>query len=295
MATETPLSGGNLGTVQETYGGKSLNRVVTIGAAIFGCGLMVALLIRWFRPDYPVLATFALGVGVVMALVYLTMNLEAALAKVEVCEGGVRLVRHDVATEVPWDRILKVKVGAFTKVRGGPVEHVVIQTTDGKDIEFRYGFWSAVGGASRFATSVRRFVEDVEEDLDFIRPRERPAMPGGQETVFGVWFGAVWFPCFLGIFVGMTFALRADGPVWEIWAGRAVVALFCWLVSSLSAGFAFHELRRRGEWLPPGATRSAWLAAAAYAAFMLLMASAVVAGFLVCLELIFGSQGRTNG
>jgi hypothetical protein len=93
----------------------------------------------------------------------------------------------------------------------------------------------------------------------------------------------------------MVFALRADGPAWETWAGRAVVTLFWWLVAFLSAAEAFLELRRRGEWVPPGATRRPWLAAVAYATVMLLAASAVIAGFVVCLELVFGTQGRTHG
>ena len=288
MATETSLPGGNLGRVLETYGGKSLKRIVTVGTAVFSFGLTGALLIHMFRPDYPVLAIVLFFAGLVIALVYVRMNFEAALAKVEVCEGGLRLLHRDRATELPWDRILKVQVGAYTKVRGGPVEHVVICTTEGQEIELLFGFWGAVGGASPFATTMGRFVEEVEEDVDFVRPSERPAMPGGQETVFGVWFGAVWPACFLGIFVGMTFALRAEGPAWETWAARTVVTLFCWLMSFLAAGFSFRELRRREEWLPPGTTRWPWLAAAAYAAVMLLVASAVVAGFVACLEFIFG-------
>jgi hypothetical protein len=52
MATEHSLSAGNLGTVLETYGGKSLKRLVAVGAAIFGCALTVMILIRAFRPDY---------------------------------------------------------------------------------------------------------------------------------------------------------------------------------------------------------------------------------------------------
>ena len=62
----------------------------------------------------------------------------------------------------------KVKVGEFTNVPGGPVEHLVIRTTDGKDIGFRYGFWLAVGGTSRFAIIVQRFVKDVEDDVEFV-------------------------------------------------------------------------------------------------------------------------------
>jgi hypothetical protein len=41
------------------------------------------------------------------------------------------------------------------------------RTTDGKDIEIPFYFWSAVG-TERIATIVRRFVEDVEVDVDFI-------------------------------------------------------------------------------------------------------------------------------
>ena len=46
------LSAGNLGTVLESYGGKSLKRIVGVGVAIFGCALTVTILIRVFRPDY---------------------------------------------------------------------------------------------------------------------------------------------------------------------------------------------------------------------------------------------------
>jgi hypothetical protein len=169
--------------VLETYGGKSMKRVVSVGAAIFGCGLTASILIRVFRPDFVALALVALAAGVVIALAYLTINLDAALGKVEVCEGGLRLVRRAGVgwnlkryvdywsgvriIELPWDRILKVKVGKFRKFRAPDPKHVVIRTTDGKDIEFPFHFWSAVG-TERFATTVQRFVADVEVDVDFI-------------------------------------------------------------------------------------------------------------------------------
>jgi hypothetical protein len=85
--------------------------------------------------------------------------------KFEVCEGGVRLLRRDGSTELPWDRILEVKVGKFKKAKGGP-ERVVIRTTDGNDIDFPYHFWPSVG-TERLATTMHRFVEDVEDDVDF--------------------------------------------------------------------------------------------------------------------------------
>ena len=81
----------------------------------------------------------------------------------------------DGAADLPWDRILKVKVGQFKKSKGWP-EHVVIRTTDGNDIEFpefRYGFWAALG-TERFATTIQKFVGDVEVDVDFVRPRKKP-------------------------------------------------------------------------------------------------------------------------
>jgi hypothetical protein len=177
MATEKALSGANLGTVLETYGGKSLKRIVAVSAAVFGCGLTGAILIRSFWPDYPGPAAVVLGVCVAIALGYISTTWTAALAKVEVCEGGLRLLRYDRgATELPWDRILKVKVGQFRKLRRWP-EHVVIRATDGNDIEFPeflwYGFWAAVG-TERFATTVHRFVEDVEVDVDFLRRKKKP-------------------------------------------------------------------------------------------------------------------------
>ena len=177
MATEKSLSGANLGTVLETYGGKSLKRILTVGAAVFGCGLTAAILIRLLWPDYPGPAAVVLGVGAAIALGYVSTNWTSALAKVEVCAGGLRLLRRNGGTtELPWDRIRKVRVGQFRKLRAWP-EHVVIRTTDGNDIEFpeflRYGFWPAVG-TERFATTVHRFVEDVEVDVDFIRPKKKP-------------------------------------------------------------------------------------------------------------------------
>ena len=36
MATEKSLSGGNLGTVLDSYGGKLLKRILIVGAAIYG-------------------------------------------------------------------------------------------------------------------------------------------------------------------------------------------------------------------------------------------------------------------
>jgi len=162
--------------VLDSYGGKSLKPIVIVGAAIFGCVLTVMILIRAFLPDELglMLCVFVFGLGI--ALGYVSTNSPATLAKVEVCEGGLRLLRYDRgATELPWDGILKIKVGRFRKLRAWP-EHVVIRTTDGNDIEFpefgRYGSWSAVG-TERFATSVHRFIKDVEVDIDFVRP-EKP-------------------------------------------------------------------------------------------------------------------------
>jgi hypothetical protein len=69
--------------------------------------------------------------------------------------------------------------------------------------------------------------------------------------------------------------------------GRAFVALFWCLVGSLWSGASFRELRRRGQWVLPGATRHPWLAAAGYVPGMLLLATAVVVGLLACVETIF--------
>ena len=56
-------------------------------------------------------------------------------------------------------------MGRFRKSLGRP-EHVVFRTTDGTDVEIPFHFWGAVG-TERFATIVRRFVEEVEVDVDF--------------------------------------------------------------------------------------------------------------------------------
>lgn len=197
MATEKWPSGADLGPVLETYGGKSFKRIVAAAVTIFGCGLTTAILIRVFRPDQfgPIICAFVFGLGI--ALGYVSTNLDAALAKVEVCAGGLRLTRRaGVAwdlkgylagwsgmciVELPWDRILKVNVGRFRNIRWRPA-HVVIRTKDGKDIEFPFHFWSAVG-TERFATTVQRFVKDVDVDVDF-----------DLEFVSGLWRGVIAEP-----------------------------------------------------------------------------------------------------
>jgi hypothetical protein len=182
MATGHSPSAGNLGPVLEAYGGKSLKRIVAVGAAILGCGLTATTLIRMFRPDYLglMLCVFVVGLGI--ALGYMNTNWNAVHAKVEVCAGGVRLlVRGGVAwnrkghlsrwapgtVELPWDRILKVRVGKYRKVRGPPFDHVAIRTTDGNDSEIPFFFLSEAE-AQRFATIARGFVEAVEVDVDFV-------------------------------------------------------------------------------------------------------------------------------
>jgi hypothetical protein len=182
MATAQSLSGGNLGTVLETYGGKSRKRIVVVGAAIFGCVLTIDILIRVFRPDSLglMLCVFVFGLGI--ALGYMSTKWNAAHAKFEVCEGGVRLLVLKGVTwhkggylrpcvpeivELPWDRILKLKVGKYRKVRGPPLHHFVIRTTDGNDIETPF-FFLLEEETQRVATIARRFVEDVEVDVDFV-------------------------------------------------------------------------------------------------------------------------------
>jgi hypothetical protein len=106
----------------------------------------------------------------------------AAHARVEVCAGGVRLLVLGGVTwnkkgylsrwapgmvELSWGRILKAKVGKFRKVRGPPLDHVVIRATDGNDIEIPF-FFLAEAEIQCFATIVRRFVGDVEVDVDFV-------------------------------------------------------------------------------------------------------------------------------
>jgi hypothetical protein len=176
MATEPSLLAGNLGTVLATYGGKSLKRLVAIGGTIFGCALTALILIRVFWPGSLglTLCVFVFGFGI--ALGYMNVNWNATQAKLEVCEGGVRLLLLGGVTwegswapgkvELPWDRILKVKVGQFRKVKFTPLEHVVIRTTDGKDIEMPFYFLEAAE-TKRLTTIVRKFVEDVEVDVDF--------------------------------------------------------------------------------------------------------------------------------
>lgn len=182
MATEHSLSAGNLGMVLETYGGKSLKRTVGVGVAIFACALSVVILIRVFRPDYlgAMLCVYVFGLG--FALAYISMNWNAAHARIEVCEGGVRLLvlggtawnrKTQVSIwapriiELPWSRILKVKAGKYRKVRGPPHHHVVFRTTDGNDVEIPFFFMSEAE-TQRLVAILRRFVEDVEVDVDFV-------------------------------------------------------------------------------------------------------------------------------
>jgi hypothetical protein len=119
-------------------------------------------------------------------------------------------------------------------------------------------------------------------------------MPGGgpvirpNDTVETLWFGLVIEPIFGGLFVAVTFAGRADGPEWTVWALRALIALFFCSFGSVTAAMCFRELRRRGAWVPPGVARRPWLAPAAYVAAMLLVSSVVIVGFVACVELLFG-------
>jgi hypothetical protein len=106
------------------------------------------------------------------------------------------------------------------------------------------------------------------------------------DTEWSLWFGMAFEPFFGGLFIAVTFAGRSADPAWKLWAGRAVIALFFWGFGSATAFVMFRELRRRGKWVPPGLTRRPRLAAAAYAAAMLLAASVVFSGSVVCLELI---------
>jgi hypothetical protein len=165
MATEKSLTAGNLGTVLDTYGGKSLKRIIAVGVIVFGCGLIVGLFIRSFGPDYFGPGFVVVAVALVFAIAHVRLNWEAAFAKVEVCKRGVRLLYRDGVTELPWDRIRKIKVGYFRWVKGSP-EHVVFQTTDGNKVELLFGFWAAVGTV-RFTKIIRKFVEDVEERVEF--------------------------------------------------------------------------------------------------------------------------------
>lgn len=181
MATEQSLSGGNLGTVLETYGGRSRKRIVAVSVAIFGCALTAMMFIRVFRPDFLglMLCIYVFGLGI--ALGYMSTNWNATHARVEVCEGGVRLLvrggvirnkkgylsrRGSSQVELPWDRILKVKVGKFRKVRGPPFDHVVFRTTDGNDVEIPF-FFLVEAETQRIATIACRYVEDVEVGVDF--------------------------------------------------------------------------------------------------------------------------------
>src|SRR3954447_19918146 len=112
-------------------------------------------------PDYRGLAIFLGCVALLVAVAYVATNWKAVGTKVEVCAGGVREIRRDGTTELPWDQILKVEVGKVVlnhKLRW----NVVIRAAEVEDIELLYDFWDAVGGASRFASTVRKFVEDVE-------------------------------------------------------------------------------------------------------------------------------------
>jgi len=51
MATGHSPSAGNLGTIPETDGGRSLRRIFTVGVADSRCGLTATMLIRVVRPD----------------------------------------------------------------------------------------------------------------------------------------------------------------------------------------------------------------------------------------------------
>ena len=182
MATEYSRSAGNLGTVLETYGGKSRTRIVAVGAAICGCGLTATTLVRVFRPDHLglMLCVFVAGLGIALGLPEHELEcgprqgggLRGWSAAARPRRGGLEqeglpepLGARNRRAALGSD--LKVKVGKYRKVRGPPHDHVVIQTTDGSDVEIPF-FFLADAETRRFATSVRRFVRDVETDVDFV-------------------------------------------------------------------------------------------------------------------------------
>jgi hypothetical protein len=116
-------------------------------------------------------------------------------------------------------------------------------------------------------------------------------MPGGgpvirpNDTVGTLWFGLMFEPAYGGLFVAVTFAGRSDGPAWWDWAVRAFIALFFCSFGSVTAAMCFRELQRRGAWLPPGVARHPWLAPAGYVVLLLVVSTAVIVGFVACVEL----------
>lgn len=117
-------------------------------------------------------------------------------------------------------------------------------------------------------------------------------MPAGgpvvrpSDTVGTLWFGLAFEPAFGGLFVAITFSGESDGPAWQLWLLRAFIALFFCSVGTLTAIICFRAIRQRGGWLPPGVAKHPWLAPAGYVVLILVLSTAVLVGFITCVELL---------
>src|SRR5262245_46612376 len=153
-------SDADLGKVLQTFGGRSMASLLAVGGAIAAVGI-VAFGVALFVKDYREAAIATGCLILLIALGYVGTNLTAVGTKVEVCKGGVRVLRWRGMTELPWDQIVKIEVG---KVR---LEHklrwnVIIHPADGDAVELLHGFWDAAGGAMQFAKAAQAHVDDVE-------------------------------------------------------------------------------------------------------------------------------------
>ena len=120
------------------------------------------------------------------------------------------------------------------------------------------------------------------------RPR-----PVERETVEGLWATVVLVPLLLSCLVVATFLGKSAGPPWQNWAVRGAVALVALVFARAAVGDRVRELRRRGRWVPPGASRP-WLLAAA----LILAFGSAVAGLVFGVGSVvrqFGGAGPAPG
>jgi len=112
--------------------------------------------------------------------------------------------------------------------------------------------------------------------------------PIHQQTVGTLWLWTFVSPALAGAAIALTVRHTPGDQPWQAWLASGGAPVGFWLLGTVSTGFTFRELRRRGCWLPPGAGARPWLLAAAYSALVTLLAA------LLWLGLFAGAEGTRS-
>src|SRR5262245_47094405 len=109
--------------------------------------------------------------------------------------------------------------------------------------------------------------------------------PIDKQTVGTLWLWTFVCPALGGAAIALSVRHEPADPQGWLASGGAAVGF--WLLGSVSTGFSFRELRRRGCWLPPGAGAQPWLLAGACSALFTILAA------LLWLGLFAGAEALT--